>query len=429
MALDAEEFRRRREEKAQQRAQQQKKTVVKLVIAAVALILCAVIIVSVVSRGRGQTPSDTTGAPAPQETTQQLHQDPTQESTQPTQPPTTVIHLAAAGDLNVNDALINSAGPDHDFSQVFLDVSHLLADADISVLNFEGVFSDPPYGASTSAPATLLGTLSDAGVDMLQLANSCSINQGMSGLNRTITAVRSSGITPLGVFATNQEFKESKGYTIREVQGVRIAFVAFTKGMDGLALPAGNEDCVNVLYEDYASTYQQIDTEGITQVLENVQKAKPDLTVALLHWGSAFNNTISASQEQICELMRQNGVDAIIGTHSHYVQQMVHDPETGSFVAYSLGDFCSDAQRAGTEYSVILDLEITKDNDSGDTRITGYSYTPIFSVAEKDKPLKVVRLQEAMAAYEAGFIDGVSQQTYEAMQYALTRIEERVAGE
>ena len=108
---------------------------------------------------------------------------------------------------------------------------------------------------------------------------------------------------------------------------------------------------------------------------------------------------------------------------------MLHDPETGSFVAYSLGDFCSDAQRAGTEYSVVLDLEITKDNTSGDTRITGYSYTPIFSVAEKDKPLKVVRLREAMAAYEAGFIDGVSQQTYEAMKYALTRIEARIAGE
>ena len=318
MALDAEEFRRRREEKARQRAQQHKKTVVKLVVAAVALVLCAVIIVSVVSSGRTQNPSETTGEILPPETAQQTTgADTTQESTQPTQPPTTVIHLAAAGDLNVNNALVDSAGPDYDFSQVFLDVAHLLADADVSVLNLEGVFCDPPYGDSTCAPTTLLETLTDAGVDMLQLANSCSINQGMSGLNRTITAVRSSGITPLGVFATNQEFKQSKGYTIREVQGVRIAFVAFTKGMDGLALPEGNEDCVNVLYKDYASTYQQIDTEGITQVLENVKKAKPDLTVALLHWGSAFNNTISASQEQICQLMQQNGVDAIIGTHSH----------------------------------------------------------------------------------------------------------------
>ncbi len=426
MALDPEEFRRRREEKEAQRAQQQKKTTVKLMAAGIVLALCAVIIVIVVSRG---------AAPSPSETTTQAVQLPSagetapSESTAPTQPPTTVIRLAAAGDLNVNDALIAAAGPDYDFSGTFLDVAHLLADADISVLNFEGVLWDPPYGQTTSAPATILQTLGAAGVDLLQLANSCSINQGMSGLHRTITTVRSSGIEPLGVFASDREFKESKGYTIRNVAGIRIAFVAFTKGMDGLALPPGNEDCVNLLYTDYASTYQEVDRDGITQVLNNVQKEKPDLTVALLHWGSEFNNTISASQQEICSLMQENGVDAIIGTHSHYVQQMTLDPATGNFVAYSLGDFCSDAQRAGTEYSVVLELEITKDNTSGATAITGYSYTPIFSVAEEGKPLKVVRLRQAMAAYEAGHIDAVSQKTYEAMQYALTRIEARIAGE
>lgn len=426
MALDPEEFRRRREEKEAQRAQQQKMTTRKLMAAAVVLALCAVIIIVVVSRGGASNPSET----VPETTQQMASQAPdASEETQETQPSTTVIRLAAAGDLNINDALMKAAGPDYDFSGVFLDVAHLLAQADVSVLNFEGVLCDPPYGQTTSAPAAILQTLNAAGVDMLQLANSCSINQGMSGLQKTVTTVRSSGIEPLGVFTSNQEFRQSKGYTIRNVAGVKIAFVAFTKGMDGLALPAGNEDCVNLLYTDYASTYQEIDTEGITKVLSSIQKEKPDLTVALLHWGSEFNNTISASQQQICTLMQENGVDAIIGTHSHYVQQMTLDPATGKFVAYSLGDFCSDAQRAGTEYSVVLTLEITKDNASGATAITGYDYTPIFSVAEKDKPLKVVRLRQAMAAYEAGHIDAVSQQTYEAMQYALKRIEERIAGE
>ena len=97
-------------------------------------------------------------------------------------------------------------------------------------------------------------------------------------------------------------------------------------------------------------------------------------------------------------------------------------------MAYSLGDFFSDGKRAGSEYSIVLDLEITKDNVTGETKITNYSYTPIFTVHEEEKPLRVVRIQEAVAAYENGFISKVSPETYEKMLYALQRIEARVAG-
>ena len=93
-----------------------------------------------------------------------------------------------------------------------------------------------------------------------------------------------------------------------------------------------------------------------------------------------------------------------------------------------LDDRAFDADRAGTEYSVLLDLEITKDNTTGKTAVTGYSYTPIFTVAQEGEPLRVVRIREAMAAYEAGYIDKVTKETYDAMAYALERIEARVAG-
>ena len=119
---------------------------------------------------------------------------------------------------------------------------------------------------------------------------------------------------------------------------------------------------------------------------------------------------------------------AFMGNRPHYVQQMVFDPDAGTFVAYSLGDFLGDAQRAGSEYSVVLDLEITKDTQTRQTKITGYEYTPVFTVNEQDKPLRVVRINEAVAAYEAGYIDRVSPETYDAMKYALTRIEARIAG-
>ena len=119
----------------------------------------------------------------------------------------------------------------------------------------------------------------------------------------------------------------------------------------------------------------------------------------------------------------------IIGTHPHYVQKMTFDKEKGTFVAYSLGDFFGDATRAGSEYSIILDLEITKNNNTGETKVTGYSYTPIFTVREEGKPLRVVRIEPTMAAYENHYIDKVSKETYDAMAYALKRIAARIKGE
>lgn len=340
----------------------------------------------------------------------------------------TVIQLVAAGDVNVTDAIVASGGVDYDYTDTFLDVAHLLAEGDITVLNFEGNLCGAPYGTNShSAPQGMVEALSRAGVDIVQLANSYSINQGISGLQASIQSIKDAGMEPLGVYGSERDYQLGKGYIIRDVQGVKIAFVAFTKGMDGMALPKGSEHCVNVMYKDYDSTYQEVDYARITEILEAVEKEKPDLTVAMLHWGSEYNDTIRENQKNIVAHMQELGVDAIIGTHPHYVHQMTYDPETGFFVAYSLGDFISDGTRAGTEYSVVLKLEITKGRNK--TKITGYSYTPIFTVAERGKLIRSVRIAETMVAYDSNYIKRINTATYDAMVYALERIEARVAGE
>lgn len=418
MAIDPEELKRRRALRQQQRQAKQRSMIVRLIVAGIAFVLCAVLIIVIVGNVKQKPGNQTT-----------LSTEQGMAETGQTEPAQTVIRFAAAGDLNVNEAVVASGGGSYDYTNALMDVAHLLADADVTALNFEGNLYGAPYGADHSAPQTLPEALAKAGVDLVQLANSYSIYKGMEGLKDTISGIRLAGMQPLGVYADTTEAQSAKGYTLCTVRGVKIAFVAFTKGMDGMALPPGNEGCVNLLYTDYSTDYQSVDTEGISAVLDAAAKAKPDLTVALVHWGSEFNNTVSESQEQIRRLMQEKGVDAIIGTHSHYVQKMSFDPAAGTFVAYSLGDFFGDAQRAGSEYSVILELEITKDNESGETKITGYSYVPIFTVAEEGKPLRVVRIREAMKAYEEGYIDRVSEQTYNAMAYALERIEARIKDE
>ena len=415
MALNPEEMRRRRVEKKlqqQRQAANRKKLLIRLGIAVGVLLVCGALILAIALRNK--KPQE----PEPEQT-------PETSAVQTEQ--TTVIHLAAAGDLNVTDKTVAAGGDMYHYTETFLDVAHLLADADISLVNFEGGLYGDPFGTATaSAPQSMMEALSSAGVDFVQLANSYSINDGVSGLRDTINGVRLAGMEPLGVYTDNAAFEESKGYAIRDVNGVAVAFVAFTKGMDGMALPSGSEKCVNVLYTDYSSTYQKVDTEGISAVMDAVAAAQPDVTVVMVHWGSELNDTISSSQKKIVELLQSKGADAIIGTHSHYVQQMTLDQQTGNFVAYSLGDFFGDAARAGSEYSVILDLEITKNHETGETKITNFSYTPIFTVAPKGQPARVVRIHETMAAYDNLYVERVDDATYAAMAYALERVEARI---
>lgn len=430
MPLHDDEMNMRREKREAQRRKQQaeaKRLRITLILAAVVLVLCTAGIVFLTSR------SDSS------QTTVAAETRPTQKPTQATEPATrgqkntkTTIHIKAAGDLNVTNTVINAgvAVGGYNYTRAFMDVASTLSDADLTVLNLEGNICGEPYGSdTTSAPRELLEGLRNAGVDLIQMANSCTINNGLIGLTSTLQTIRAAGLEPVGAFASESEFQQSKGYTITEAQGVKVAFVAFTKGLGGRGLPAGNDNLVNILYEDYASTYDKIDRTRITSVLKAVEAEKPDITIALLHWGSEYNDDISDTQKSIVNLMKKQGVDVIIGTHPHTVQAIEYDALAGTLVAYSLGDFFGDASRGGTNYSIILDLEITKDSSTGTTKVTNYSYTPIYTVSEAESAdgyRRVVRIDKTVEAWEENYLDKVSQSAKESMVHALDRIEARI---
>lgn len=430
MPLHDDEMNMRREKREAQRRKQQaeaKRLRITLILAAVVLVLCTAGIVFLTGR------SDSS------QTTVAAETRPTQKPTQATEPATraqkstkTTIHIKAAGDLNVTNTVINAgvAVGGYNYTRAFMDVASTLSDADLTVLNLEGNICGEPYGSdTTSAPRELLDGLRNAGVDLIQMANSCTINNGLIGLTSTLQTIRAAGLEPVGAFASESEFQQSKGYTITEAQGVKVAFVAFTKGLGGRGLPAGNDNLVNILYEDYASTYDKIDRTRITSVLKAVEAEKPDITIALLHWGSEYNDDISDTQKSIVNLMKKQGVDVIIGTHPHTVQAIEYYELAGTLVAYSLGDFFGDASRGGTNYSIILDLEITKDSSTGTTKVTNYSYTPIYTVSEAESAdgyRRVVRIDKTVEAWEENYLDKVSQSAKESMVYALDRIEARI---
>lgn len=423
--------RRAREEARKKREQAQRRLYIRLAAAVLVLIACGT---GIFLLSRNQIPASNGDnlVAVPTESTQPAETEAPAEA-ESWQKQNDVIHLVAAGDLNVTDQVVwaGQEGGSYDYTNAFMDVASVFAEADLALLNLEGVVNGMPYGTETgSAPLELIRSLKSAGVDLVQVANSSVVNGGYSGLVTSLSSIRSQGIEPVGAFASSEEFRKSKGYTICEVGGIKIALVSFTKGMGGRGLPEGSEDCVNLLYTDYSTTYREIDKEGITAVLRAAANEDPDITIALLHWGSEYNEGISSSQESIRDLMLSEGVDVILGTHSHLVQRIDFDQNSGQLVAYSLGDFFGDAKRSGTQYSIILDLEITKNYDTGITKVTAFDYTPIYTLSEEDcdGERRVVRIDNAISAYELNYVDRITKACYEDMQYALKRIGQRVTG-
>ena len=363
-------------------------------------------------------------------------QDRGRESAASTTPTTTVagegdtLTIAAAGDVNVTHALLDSArGADgsYDFSRMILGAAPLLSGADLTVADLEVNFCGAPYDpAAYNAPESLLTALSGAGVDLVQTANTVSVYNGVAGLSSTLAAVERAGLLPVGTFATEEQARQTKGFTMVEVKGFRVAFVAFTKGVGNLRLPEGAEGCVNLLYTDYNTTYQDVDTEGIRHILSQVQSEKPDIVIALLHWGSEYDSSVSKTQEEIRDLMLQGGVDVILGTHSHLVGPLEMTTAQGEtmLTAYSLGNLLSTGEESEDSQGLVLKLEFTKKGDQ--TELTGYHYDPIYLAGNGRTGVgafEILNIRDEISLYESQYVGRVSQEVYEALKQSLEQVE------
>ena len=298
---------------------------------------------------------------------------------------TAVATLCAVGDIRITDELLQAArqGGSYDFSDILRGTTAVVGAADVAIGNLETTLSGEPYNDG-SAPDALATALRSTGFSLVQTANSYTIQNGLSGLERTKTILRSAGLTPVGTYESAEDRAQNRAVLV-EANGIRIAVVAFTKGMNGMRLPSGAEYCTNLLYTDYDSNYSHIDTDGITAAIDAARALSPDIIVAALHWGSEDMGDISDTQEKIADLMFRRGVDVIVGSHSHRVGPVERRSITTDngvqkdvVLAYGLGDYCA-AQEGETNASLALTVEFTRTGES--TVISDVRCTPLATAA------------------------------------------------
>ena len=299
--------------------------------------------------------------------------------------------LAAVGDVMCYDEQIADAlqsDGEYDFSASFAAVSPYLQAADLTVGNLELNFcgKDKSYSGKPmfNAPEALAEDLKDAGFDILQTANTYSIQNGLNGLTATYRYLVEQGIQPLGTYYMQSAKDKDAGIYVKNVNGIKFAFFAYTKGMNNMTLPEDATYCVDVLYKDYNSNYEQINEEALLASVEAAKNAGADVIVAMLHWGSEYEFEPTDSQKEIADLLFKNGVDVILGSHSHEVGPMelrtvtVDGKSKKVFIAYSLGNFFSAMTTGTTQESAVLNIEISMDPETGETEISDVSYLPLY---------------------------------------------------
>lgn len=347
---------------------------------------------------------------------------------------TQVVHVSAVGDILLTQALMADAAQtdgSYNFAPAFAAVATHLSTADLALGNLEGNFCGAPYGAENyHYPEALAGALAGCGLDVLQTANTCTVANGIGGVKSTIDAIQQAGLDAAGSYASGED-RAQRGVLIREVNGIRIAVLAFTKGVDNVRLPEGTDFCVNLLYRDYDSNYSDVDREGIAACVQQARDLEPDIIIAMVHWGSEYSREISETQEEIEDVLFYNGVDAIIGSHPHLagrVQQKritdLNDREKNVVTAYSLGDFFSDQTGA----SLILDMTFTKYTD-GTAELSEVGYTPIYLAdfgAEAANRFRVLHVENAIAQYQDRYYDRVSDELYKTLTEVPTDLKEYV---
>jgi hypothetical protein len=238
-----------------------------------------------------------------------------------------------------------ASDPDsYDYSRYFVHIAEYIEKADLTIANMEFPVGFAPYSGypAFSAPASLPAQALKSGVDIFLVANNHICDRGAKGIESTISCYESLAVPFTGSYRDRKSEMESNPLIVN-VRGIRIALINFTYGTNGIPVP-----------EPYKVNF--MDVEHIRDVIARARQKNADLIIALPHWGEEYTLRHSFSQEKIAQWLIANGVDAVIGSHPHTLQDV--GTISGKPVVYSLGNFISNMSLENTRIGLMVRLDI-----------------------------------------------------------------------
>ena len=262
------------------------------------------------------------------------------------------LTLCFMGDMMMHSAQISNAhraGQEHDFSSYFRFLEDRISKADIAVANMEFTLAGEPYSGYPcfSAPDSYAGYLAKCGFDVFLAANNHILDKGSEGAARTAGIYRKmeeeNGIRYTGIAADEADRIRNYPLMIRR-KGIRLAFLNITYG-------------TNLGYTDH---WPKTNYMGRTsEMLEAIDRSgDADFIIALPHWGPEYETQHSGSQEKTALWLIDNGIDLIIGSHPHVVQDTTSI--NGVPVIYSVGNAVSNMSAPDTQIELMVTIRIIR---------------------------------------------------------------------
>jgi len=208
---------------------------------------------------------------------------------------------------------------------LFANVRRALREPDLMVANLEGtlgvggVAKCPPGTANCfafQAPPANANALSDAGIDLVNLANNHSFDYGAEGRRQTLMALTAGHVAFTGL---------PGDVRVLERRGVRVAFVGF-------------------------STYRWTPSMDDPHALIDQAKAIADVVVVLFHAGAEGSDRTAVpvgretafgedrgDERAFAHAAIDAGADLVLGSGPHVIRGM--ETYKGRLIAYSLGNF------------------------------------------------------------------------------------------
>lgn len=292
------------------------------------------------------------------------------------------ITLLFAGDVMNNKpqltAAYRPATDTYDYHTCFQYIKPVIEEADVAIANLELTLpGKPPYTGFPlfRTPDVMANALQYAGFDALVTANNHANDSGPEGVLHTIEVVRGLGFLQTGTFKDSSDRKLHCPLLI-EKNGFTIALLNYTFHTNG----------INTTPPVIVS---RIDRKQIAADVAAAQNLAADLIVAFFHWGEEYKNTENAYQREWAQTAANLGVDLVIGAHPHVVQPVkmltAKRPDGTQKqvpVAYSLGNFISNAISTNTSVGLMLQTRLTRDTLTCHTTVSEMRYLPVWRYLE-----------------------------------------------
>ena len=242
--------------------------------------------------------------------------------------------IVASGDLLIHGPVWQAAarpGGGYDFRPLFANVKPIVSRAALALCHVE-----TPMGAGApsgypifNSPAELADGIASTGWDACSTASNHSVDKGQYGIGTTIRSLREAGVRHAG---TARSGDESRRTLILPVRGLRIAFLSYTYGTNGIPLP-------------HPWSVDLISTRKIVADARRARRRGADFIVANLHWGNEYVHEPNQQQRDLARyLLRRRVVDVIVGQHAHVVQPVRRVARR--FVVYGEGNLISNQTAA-----------------------------------------------------------------------------------